>query len=321
MLHKALREVLGPHVTQAGSLVAPERLRFDFNHNVPLTREERERVEDIINRQILNDIPIQECHMTKDEAHKIGAMMLFGEKYGDNVRAIMVSKYDCKQPEQAWSLELCGGTHVDKTGQIGLFKIISQSSVSAGVRRMEAVAGLSALAAVRRLEQQLQSAAETLKTTPEELPARLEKFLTQEKNLQREIESLKSTAVRSQFDDIARSAIAIGGTQLISKRLDGVDDKQLREVADRLRDSAAAGVVVLACVNDEKVSFVVSVQKALTERGWHAGQVAKEIAAQIQGSGGGRPDFAQGGGKNVAALDKALASVENILKQLVVKSR
>jgi alanyl-tRNA synthetase len=321
MLHKALREVLGPHVTQAGSLVAPDRLRFDFNHNAPLSREERERVEDIVNRQVLNNIPIHECLMTKDEAHKIGAMMLFGEKYGQNVRAIMVSKYDCKQPEQAWSLELCGGTHVDETGQIGLFKIISQSSVSAGVRRLEAVAGLSALAAVRRMEQQLQNAAETLKTTPEELPVRLEKILAQEKNLQRELDSFKSTAVRSQFDDIAKSAVAIGGTQLIAKRVEGVDDKQLREVADRLRDSSAAGVVVLASVTDGKVSFVVSVQKALTERGWHAGHVAREIAAQIQGSGGGRADFAQGGGKNVAALDKTLAHVADILKHLVVKSR
>ena len=133
--------MLGTHATQAGSLVAPDRLRFDFNHNAPLTREERERVEDIVNRQILNDIPIHECHMTKEEAHHIGAMMLFGEKYGENVRAIMVSQYDCKQPQAAWSLELCGGTHVEKTGQIGLFKIISQSSVSAGVRRLEAVAG------------------------------------------------------------------------------------------------------------------------------------------------------------------------------------
>ncbi len=207
MLHKALREVLGPHVTQAGSLVAPDRLRFDFNHNAPLTREERERVEDIVNRQVLNNIPIHECHMTKDEAHKIGAMMLFGEKYGTNVRAIMVSKFDCKQPEQAWSLELCGGTHVDETGQIGLFKITSQAAVSAGVRRLEAVAGLSALATVRKLEQQLHLASETLKTTPEDLHARVEKVLAQEKNLQREIDSLKSTAMRSQFDDIAKTAI------------------------------------------------------------------------------------------------------------------
>ncbi len=320
MLHKALREVLGPHVTQAGSLVAPDRLRFDFNHNAPLSREERERVEDIVNRQILNNIPIQECHMTKDEAHKIGAMMLFGEKYGENVRAIMVSKYDCKQPEQAWSLELCGGTHVNETGQIGLFKIVSQAAVSAGVRRLEAVAGLSALQTIRRLEHQLMTAAETLKTTPEDLPARLEKILAQEKQLEREIQTLKSKELRSQFDDIAKCAVSVGGAQVISQRLADVDDKQLREVADRLRDGAGAGVVVLASVNDDKVSFVVSVQKALTERGWHAGQIAKEFAALIQGSGGGRPDFAQGGGKNIAALDKALAGVENILKHLVVKA-
>ncbi len=321
MLHKALRDVLGPHVTQAGSLVAPDRLRFDFNHNAPLSREERERVEDIVNRQVLNNIPIQECHMTKEEAHKIGAMMLFGEKYGENVRAILVSKFDCKQPEQAWSLELCGGTHVDETGQIGLFKIISQAAVSAGVRRLEAVAGLSALKVIRRLEHQLQMAAETLKTTPEELSGRLEKVLSQEKNLQREIESLKSTAMRSQFDDIAKGSVSVGGSQVISKRLEGVDDKQLREVADRLRDGAGIGVVVLASVNEGKVSFVVSVQKELVERGWHAGHVAKEIAAKIQGSGGGRADFAQGGGKDVAALDEALAGVQDILKHLVVKSR
>jgi len=231
-----------------------------------------------------------------------------------------VSKYDCKQPEQAWSLELCGGTHVDQTGQIGLVKITSQAAVSAGVRRLEAVAGLSALTAVRKLEQQLQFASETLKTTPEDLPARLEKVLAQEKNLQREIDSLKSTAMRSQFDDIAKTSISVGGTQVISQKLEGADDKQLREVADRLRDSSGAGVVVLASVNDDKVSFVVSVQKSLTERGWNAGHVAKEFAARIEGSGGGRPDFAQGGGKNIAALDGALADVGDILKHLVVKA-
>jgi alanyl-tRNA synthetase len=319
MLHKALRDVLGKHVTQAGSLVAPDRLRFDFNHNAPLTREEKERVEDIVNRQILNDISIQECHITKDEAHKIGAMMLFGEKYGENVRAIMVSQYDCKQPQQAWSLELCGGTHVEKTGQIGLFKIVSQASVSAGVRRMEAVAGLSALQTIRRLENQLMSAAETLKTTPEDLPARLDKVLAQEKQMEREIQTLKSKEMRSQFDDIAKSAVSVGGVQVISQRLSGVDDKQLREVSDRLRDGAGAGVVVLASVNDDKVSFVVSVQKALTERGIHAGHLAKSFAGLIEGSGGGRPDFAQGGGKKVAALDQALAKATTFVKDQLKK--
>jgi alanyl-tRNA synthetase len=320
LLHKALREVLGTHVTQAGSLVAPERLRFDFNHNAPLSREERERVEDIVNRQIWNNIPVHECNMTKDEAHHIGATMLFGEKYGENVRAIMVSKYDCKQPKEAWSLELCGGTHVDETGQIGLFKIVSQASVSAGVRRLEAVSGAAALQSVRRLESQVASVAETLKTTPDDLTARLEKVLAHEKQLEKEIATFKSHALRSQFDDMAKSAISVGGVAVVSRRVDGVDDKQLREVSDRLRDGAGAGVVVLASVVDEKVSFVVSIQKTLTERGWHAGRVAKEFAALIDGSGGGRPDFAQGGGKNVASLDKALAEIEPILKRLVVKA-
>jgi alanyl-tRNA synthetase len=320
LLHKALREVLGPHVTQAGSLVAPDKLRFDFNHNQPLSREERERVEDIVNRQIWNNIPVHECHMTKDEAHTIGATMLFGEKYGENVRAIMVSKYDCKQPKEAWSVELCGGTHVDETGQIGLFKIVSQAAVSAGVRRLEAVSGSAALQSVRRMEYQLQLAAETLKTTPDDLSQRLEKMLALEKQLEREIASMKSNALRGQFDDMAKSAVSVGGVSVVIRRLEGVEDKQLREVADRLRDKDAAGAVVLASVLDNKVSFVVSIQKNLTERGWNAGHVAKEFAALIQGSGGGRPDFAQGGGKDVAALDKALSSVEAILKQLSVKA-
>ncbi len=314
MLHKALREVLGPHVTQAGSLVAPERLRFDFNHNVPLTREERERVEDIVNRQILNNVPIQECHMTKDEAHKIGATMLFGEKYGANVRAIMVSKYDCKQPQAAWSLELCGGTHVNETGQIGLFKIISQASVSAGVRRMEAVAGLSALQVLRRLETQLASAADALKTTPDDLPARIEKVLAQEKQMEREIQSLRTSNVGSQLGDIIKSAVVIDGISIISRRIDDIDDKQLRDVSDRLRDGKEPRVVALATVKDDKVSFVVSVPKTLIERGVNAGQVAKSLAALIEGSGGGRPDFAQGGGKNPKAIDAALAQVPEFVK-------
>jgi alanyl-tRNA synthetase len=300
--------------------VAPEKLRFDFNHNAPLSRDERERVEDIVNRQIWNNIAVHECPMTKDEAHKIGATMLFGEKYGENVRAIMVSKFDCKQPKEAWSLELCGGTHVDETGQIGLFKVVSQAAVSAGVRRLEAVAGAAALSAVRRMESLLSLASETLKTTPDELSQRLEKMLAQEKLLEKEIAAMKSSVLRTQFDDMAKSAVSVGGVPVVIRRVDGVEDKQLRELADRLRDKDNAGAVVLASVLGDKVSFVVSIQKALTERGWHAGQVAKELAALIQGSGGGRPDFAQGGGKDVAALDKALASVETILKHLVVKA-
>lgn len=321
MLHKALREVLGGHVTQAGSLVAPDRLRFDFNHNAPLNSEQKERVEDIVNGHIFKDLHVRSCAMTKNEAHKIGAMMLFGEKYGDDVRTIAVSEHnDCDHIHQAWSLELCGGTHVHKTGQIGIFKIVSQASVSAGVRRLEAVAGWAALDAVRKAERQLNTVAETLKTTPEDLLPRLDKLLAQEKALEKELSKLKSTALRSQFDDILKSSKSIGGIAFISHRLDGIDEKQLREVADRLKDSGQLGVVVMASGQDEKVSFVVSVQKDVASRGLAAGAIAKEFAGLIQGSGGGRPDFAQGGGKNVAALDGALGEVENILRRLSVKT-
>jgi alanyl-tRNA synthetase len=269
-------------------------------------------VEDIVNRQIWNNISVHECHMTKDEAHQVGATMLFGEKYGTNVRAILVSKYDCKQPKEAWSMELCGGTHVDETGQIGLFKIVSQSAVSAGVRRMEAVCGSAALAAVRRMENKLQLAAETLKTTPDDLFQRLEKIMAQEKQLEKEIAAMKSTALRSQFDDVAKQAVSVGGINVVARVLEGADDKQMREVADRLRD-------VLASVNEEKVGFVVSVQKALTERGIHAGQLAKSLSGLLEGSGGGRPDFAQGGGKNLQALTSALAQVEALVKNQLKK--
>jgi len=321
MLHKALREVLGSHVTQAGSLVAPDRLRFDFNHNAPLTPAERQRVEDIVNDKILGDLHVRPCPMRKDEAQKRGAMMLFGEKYGEEVRTVSISPFnDCEHWQEAWSMELCGGTHVHSTGQIGLFKIIGQSSVSAGVRRLEAVAGQPALQSVRRMEHRLAALAETLKTSPDELMPRIERLLNQEKQLEKELQTLKSTALRSQFDEMAKGAQSVGGIAYISRRIDGVDEKQLREVADRLRDSGHLGLVVIATAQAGKVSFVISVQKDVSARGLHAGQLARELATLIQGSGGGRPDFAQGGGKDVQALDGALNQVEAIVKRMAIKT-
>jgi alanyl-tRNA synthetase len=317
LLHKALREVLGPHVTQAGSLVAPDRLRFDFNHNGPLTTEQKQRVEDIVNHQILHDIPVRACKMTKDQAHKIGAMMLFGEKYGTDVRAVMVSEHDCSRAQEAWSLELCGGTHVHATGEVGLFKILGQASVSAGVRRLEAVAGAAALQAVRRMEQQLATIAETLKTSPDEISARVERLLARESQLEKEVQQHKSGALRDQFESLAKTAIPVKGVKLISQRLEGGDDKQLRETADRLKNGKHADVVVLAAVNDEKVSFVVSVNKESAGRGVNAGQIAKEFAVLIQGSAGGRPDFAQGGGKNPEFLKTALGEVGTIVTKMI----
>jgi alanyl-tRNA synthetase len=216
-------------------------------------------------------------------------------------------------------MELCGGTHVEATGQIGLFKILSETAISAGVRRIEAVSGLAALQTVRRMEHQLTTVAETLKASPDELLPRLERLLAQERELEKEVQVLKSSSLRDQFDDIAKTARSVGGIRLVSHRIDNLDEKQLREVADRLKDSAQLGVVVIATVREGKVSFVVSVAKDVTSRNVHAGHLAKEFAALLQGSGGGRPDFAQGGGKNPEALDAALAQVETLLKNLLTK--
>jgi len=309
---------LGPHVTQAGSRVAPERLRFDFHHSAPLAREERRRVEDIVNEKILGDLMVHVCRMTKEQAHQVGAMALFGEKYGNEVRTVMVAQTnDCQRAREAWSLELCGGTHVHATGQIGFFKILGQSAVSAGVRRIEAVAGLPAVRQVQQMEYQLSQAAEALKTSPEDLLPRIEKLLAQEKQLERDLQAAQSSQLRSKFDEILKDSKSVGGITFISRRLDGVDEKQLRDVADRLRESGSVDLVLVACALDEKVSFVVSVRKDVPARGVQAGRIAKEFAALLQGSGGGRPDFAQGGGKDPALLDNALGQVENIIKRLL----
>jgi alanyl-tRNA synthetase len=318
LLHRALREVLGPHVTQAGSLVAPGRLRFDFNHNAPLTLEERQRAEDLVNERILKDLHVRACSMTKNQAHDIGAMMLFGEKYGDKVRAVAVSEYDdCEHPKQAWSLELCGGTHVHKTGQVGMFKILSQASVSAGVRRIEAVAGVAAIQAVRKMEHQLATVAEALKANPDELAQRVERLLQEKKALERALQAVKSSAMNSKFEDLGSRAKSVQGVSIVAEQLEGLEDQQLREASDRLRDTGKLGVILLATAQEGKVAFVVSVQKDAAAKGLHAGKIAKEFAALIQGSGGGRPDFAQGGGKNPDALPGALAQAENLVKKLL----
>lgn len=320
LLHQALRDVLGPQVTQAGSLVAPDRLRFDFNHTAPLTREERQQVEDLVNEKIINDIPVKACRMPKDHAQKIGAMMLFGEKYEDNVRVVIITHTDCAHAEQAWSKELCGGTHVPATGHVGFFKILGQSSVSAGVRRLEALAGMPALQAVRKMEQQLATVAETLKATPEEVVARVEKLLNEKKQLERDVQAAKTSAFGSQMDDMKKSIQTINGLTYLAAQVDEVDDKQLREVADRLRDSLKVVLVVISTSREDKASFVVSLKKEAVSRGLHAGQIAKEFASMIDGSGGGRAEFAQGGGRNIKAVSGALAKVQEILKRQISPS-
>jgi alanyl-tRNA synthetase len=308
LLHKALREVLGTHVTQAGSLVAPDRLRFDFNHNAPLTPQERQRVEDIVNSQILNDIPVRACKMTKDQAHQIGAMMLFGEKYGADVRAVMVSPHDCTRAQEAWSLELCGGTHVHATGQVGLFKIVSQSAVSAGVRRLEAVAGRAALQAVRRMEHQLSTLAESLKTTPDELVPRVQKLMARENELEKSLQKQKSGEIQNEVEEQAKSITNVGGLEAVIVDV-MADPKQLREVVENLKNKSKAQVFVVSSKMDDKVSFVVARGKDANANQVDANKIAKNLASEINGSGGGRPDFAQGGGKDVKKFSKELVKV------------
>ncbi len=314
LLHQTLRDLFGKQLTQAGSLVAPDRLRFDFTHNAPLTKEERQKVEDLINEHIMNDIPVRACTMTKDHAMKVGALMLFGEKYGEHVRAVMISPHDCSRAQEAWSLELCGGTHVPTTGHCGFFKILGQSSVSSGVRRLEAAAGPAAMKAIRQTEQLLSRSAEVLKTTPEELPVRLEKFLAQRKQEEKDFKAALANALRSKGSGSSPEAKAVDGISYVADHLEGVDIDFLRERSDHLRDQSNVGVVVLATTQEDKISFVVSVQKALVARGLHAGKIAKDLAARLDGSGGGRAEFAQGGGKNLGALDKTLAGVEPLIK-------
>jgi alanyl-tRNA synthetase len=316
LLHKALREVLGSHLTQAGSLVAPDRLRFDFHHHSPLTKEERQRVEDLVNEQILKDVRVKPYEVDIQEARAVGAMALFGEKYGDRVRCLLISDDPWDKAKDAWSLELCGGTHVSATGQIGFVKIVSQSSVSAGVRRIEAVAGMVAVNAFRRVEAQVASIAETLKTSPEDLATRVEKLIQNEKLLQREIQQLKSGSVRQQFDDLVASAQSLGGLKVVTQKIEGSDGKQLREIADRLKDSAGIDVAVLASEAEGRISFVVALKSTAISKQLTAGILAQEFAKMINGSAGGRNDFAQGGGKDAAALPEALKQLQAVITKL-----
>ena len=321
LLHKALRELLGNHITQAGSLVAPDRLRFDFTHFSALTPEQRRQIEDRVNEKILADIPVQAHEVDRPDARTAGAMALFGEKYGARVRTIRVQQEAWEKASEAWSLELCGGTHVRATGQIGLFKILSETAVSSGVRRMEAVAGFASLGALRRMEEQMAKAAEVLRTTPDAMPQAIERLMSQRKELERQIEGQKADALKRQFGQGAEASAVqvqtVEGIRFVSRELQGVDDKQLGEASDTLRDQQKLGIVVLAAIKEDKVSFVVSVQKEQVARGLQAGALAKLIAARLQGSGGGRPEFAKGGGKDVAALPAVLAEVGNFIQSLL----
>ena len=299
LLHAALREVLGTHVQQKGSLVAPDRLRFDFSHFQPMTAEELAIIERKVNAQVRANNAAEVHHMGMQEALDFGAMALFGEKYGENVRVLKMGEY---------STELCGGTHVARTGDIGLFKITSEGGVSAGVRRIEAVTGQGALDYVNAEERRLHEAADLVGASPQDVVEKIRQLGERQKKLERELESLKAKVASGATADLGSAAVEVAGVKVLAARLDGFDAKALRDAMDRLKQQLVDAVIILAGVQDGKVALVAGVNGAATGK-VKAGELLAHVAGQIGGKGGGRPDLAQGGGEDGPALAPALQGV------------
>ncbi|KWA18274.1 alanine--tRNA ligase [Burkholderia territorii] len=304
LMHKALREVLGAHVQQKGSLVDAEKTRFDFAHNAPMTDDEIRRVEQIVNNEILANAPGIVRVMPYDEAVKGGAMALFGEKYGDEVRVL----------DLGFSRELCGGTHVHRTGDIGLFKIVVEGGVAAGIRRVEAITGDNAVRYVQELDARVNEAAAALKAQPSELTQRIAQVQDQVKSLEKELGALKSKLASSQGDELAQQAVEIGGVYVLAATLDGADAKTLRETVDKLKDKLKSAAIVLAAVEGGKVSLIAGVTQEASKK-VKAGELVNFVAQQVGGKGGGRPDMAQAGGTEPANLPGALAGVKGWIEQ------
>ncbi len=299
LMHAALRKVLGPHVTQKGSLVDPGRTRFDFSHPQPLNEEEIHSVEALVNRAIRANYPVEARVMPYDAAIKSGAMALFGEKYGDDVRVLTMGDF---------STELCGGTHVKRTGDIGLFKIVSESGVAAGIRRVEAVTAEGALAYTHETEARLNAAARALKAPAAEVPAKIAHMLDNVRALEKELARLKGRFASSQGGDLAAQAVTVNGTQVLATTIEGADAKVLRETLDQLKGRLRSAAIVLGSTEGGKVTLIAGVTSDLTGR-IKAGDLVNHVATQVGGKGGGRPDMAQAGGTNPAGLAAALQSV------------
>jgi len=290
--------VLGEHVAQKGSLVAPDRLRFDFSHFAPLSVAERHAVENLVNARVRANLPAVTEVLAIADAKKAGAIAFFGEKYGDTVRVLSMGE----------SKEFCGGTHVSRTGDIAFFKITEETGVAQGVRRIEAVTGEGALDHVRRLESELAAAGEQLRAGPFEVAARVEKLQADSREREREIEKLKRKLASGGGRDLASEAREVGGVRVLATRADVADPKALREVADQLKGKLRSGIVVLAGVEGDKIALVSMVTPDLVDR-FSAGKIVGEVAKQVGGKGGGRADMAQGGGTQPQNLDAALARV------------
>ena len=308
LLQKALREVLGNHVEQAGSSVNEDRLRFDFTHFSAMTPEEIKKVEDIVNEQIARCLPVKAENMPIEEARKTGAAALFGEKYGDIVRVVSMGDF---------SKEFCGGTHVENTGVITAFKIISETGVAAGVRRIEALTSEGLMGYYNGLEGRLSEISKLMKAKPEQLMEKLKSLLAENKALKSEIESLKSRQAADALGDVMDQVTEVNGVKLLAAKVEGVDMNGLRDLGDQLKDKLGEGVVVLASPAGGKVNLMATATKAAIDKGAHAGNLIKAIAALVGGGGGGRPNMAQAGGKNPEGIDAALEKAKETLAEQV----
>ncbi|RGO28031.1 alanine--tRNA ligase [Dorea sp. OM02-2LB] len=305
LLQKALREVLGAHVEQAGSSVNEDRLRFDFTHFSALSQEELKQVEAIVNEKIMAGLPVVCKNMPIEEARKTGAQALFGEKYGDVVRVVNMGDF---------SIEFCGGTHVKNTGEIMALKIVSESGISAGVRRIEALTSKGLLKYYDKLEESLKEAAALVKATPDHLVEKISHTLAENKSLHSEVESLKSKMAKESMGDVTEQVEEVKGVKVLALKVDGADMNGLRDLGDQLKEKLGEGVVVLASGADGKVSLMATATDGAIKQGAHAGNLVKAIAGCVRGGGGGRPNMAQAGGKNPAGIDEALAKVKEVLE-------
>ncbi|MGN0313059.1 MAG: alanine--tRNA ligase [Lachnospiraceae bacterium] len=306
LLQKALREVLGTHVEQQGSYQDSERTRFDFSHFEAMTAEEVQKVEELVNEKIAEHIPVQTDVMTVDEARKTGAMALFGEKYGESVRVVSMGEF---------SKEFCGGTHVKNTSDIAAFKIISESGVASGIRRIEALTGDNVLKYYAKIENELNQAAKAAKTTPAGLLERIEHMNAEIKSLQSENESLKSAAAKDALGDVMDQVTEVSGVKLLATSLTGVDMNNLRELGDSLKEKMGEGVIVLASEFEGKVNLITMATPRAVEKGAHAGNLIREIAGLVGGGGGGRPNMAQAGGKNPGGIQDAITKAKEVLEK------
>jgi alanyl-tRNA synthetase len=305
ILHAVLRRELGQHVRQAGSLVSPDRLRFDFNHTGAITDEKLTQIETEVNQHIREDADVSIQELSYDEAIRQGALAFFGDKYGDRVRVVKIGDF---------STELCGGTHVGASGEIGLFKLHSEGGVAAGVRRVEAVTGEGALSLIHDYEQRLKKIGDLVRGSADDAVDKVKRLLERQKELEKEVERLRGQYERDRIPALLAKKHSVNGASVLISRVDGLEGKQLRDLADQLKDKLGAGVVVLASAGNANVNLVASVSKDLTKR-FHAGNIIKELAAMVGGGGGGRPDFAQAGGKDPAKIDDALQRAEEIVRR------